>query len=425
MKPSIIEILNHKEALITVLSVIGAILLYSGCQIYRSRKYHLKELKALGLYQDETKEVMNDKTGLKERKVSSKIKVFWKGNKLIFTKYNRALGIKNFENLRPNLETLFGIKIELITFEKQLFSSQPKIILHTEAFPEKFLLSQIPELNIGQIFIGLGALGDFIVLEAKKKFENTLLIIGPKGSGKSVLILSILWSFFRTLSKHNRLNEYQLIVADNKGTDFIGVVDEFNGSYYQPFNLEELRGLVSRLRQHKAEIEATLAYLKVNKISPRHWDEIRNGKIDFPVPPKLFLVLDEMKAYFGSGKQIPKLSKETTEEELVRWEKYQLTQEFGNLVDFFAEQCRSTGIILLCASQSPNKSDYDYPDFINFPILISSQTNAQQSIQLVGDTSLNDNTLTRGKFVIRDEAGTRRFLAPLSIDLKGDENENK
>ena len=72
---------------------------------------------------------MNEKTGLKERRVSSKIKVYWKGNKLIFSKYNRAYGIKNFENLKPNLETLFGKKIELITHEKQWWSSQPKIIL--------------------------------------------------------------------------------------------------------------------------------------------------------------------------------------------------------------------------------------------------------------------------------------------------------
>ena len=120
-----------------------------------------------------------------------------------------------------------------------------------------------------------------------------------------------------------------------------------------------------------------------------------------------------------------KLSKDPTADELARKEKYDLTQEFGHLVNFFAEQCRSTGIVLICASQSPNKSDYDYPDFINFPILIASQTNAQQSIQLIGDTSLNDNTLTRGKFVIRDEIGTRRFLAPLSIKIKGDGDGSK
>ena len=425
MSLTVSELLKHKEALIAVFSVVGATLFYLSYRFYRGRKYHLKELKALGLYQDNTKDVMNEKTGLKERRVSSKIKVYWKANKLIFSKYNRAYGIKNFENLKPNLETLFGKKIELITHEKQWWSSQPKIILHTEAFPEKFLLSQVPSLIVGQLFIGIDALMNFIILEVIKNFENTLLIIGPKGSGKSVLINSIIRSFFQTLLKHNRLNEYQLIIADNKGTDFIEVVDEFKGSYYQPFNLDDLRELVGRLRQHKEEIEATLAFLKANKISPRHWDEIRTEDTKFYVPPKLFLVLDEMKAYFGSGKQAPKLSKDPTADELARKEKYDLTQEFGHLVNFFAEQCRSTGIVLICASQSPNKSDYDYPDFINFPILIASQTNAQQSIQLIGDTSLNDNTLTRGKFVIRDEIGVRRFLAPLSIKIKGDGDGSK
>ncbi len=46
-------------------------------------------------------------------------------------------------------------------------------------------------------------------------------------------------------------------------------------------------------------------------------------------------------------------------------------------------------------------------------------TNQQQSIQLIGDASLNDNSLTRGKFVIRDEIGTRRFLAPIPTQPQG------
>ena len=73
MFPTISELLKHKEALITVFSVVGATLFYFSYLIYRGRKYHLKELKALGFYQDETKDVMNEKTGLKERRVSSKI----------------------------------------------------------------------------------------------------------------------------------------------------------------------------------------------------------------------------------------------------------------------------------------------------------------------------------------------------------------
>lgn len=412
------QTLQNKEALVIATAVAGATLLYLAYCLYINRKYHLKELKALGLYQDNTREFKNEKTGLRERRVSSKIKVYWKKNKLIFAKYNRAYGVDDFERLRSKIQTLFGKKIELITHEKQWLSSQPRIILHTEAFPEKYLLSQRPKLNVGQIFLGLDALGRTVILEAIKNFENTLLILAPKGSGKSVLINGIISSFFETLQENRKLQDYQLIVCDNKGTDFIAVVERFKGSYYQPFNLDDLRELVGRLRAYKQQIEATLAYLKANKISPRSWDEIRGGKINFPVPPKIFLVMDEMKAYLGSGKLAPKLSKEPSEDELRRKEHYDLIQEFGHLTNFFAEQCRSTGLVLVCASQSPNKSDYDYPDFINFPVMVLGQANAQQSIQLIGDTSLNDNTLTRGKFVIRDEIGVRRFIAPLSIEIR-------
>lgn len=425
MTPFLAEVLKHKEALIAVITVIGATLFYYSYKIYKTQKYHLKELKALGLFQDDTKEIMNDQTGLKERRVSSKIKVCWKGNKLIFSKYNRAYGLKNFDNIRPNLETLFGKKIELITYEKQWINTQPKIIIHTEAFPKKFLLSQRPKLNVGQLFLGVDALNRFVILEAIKDFSNTLLCLAPKGSGKSVLINGIVTSFFETLEEQGRSNEYQLIIADNKGTDFIDIVDRFKGSYYQPFNLSDLRELVRRLRQYKEEIELTLTFLKTNKISPRHWDELRNEETKFFVPVKYVIICDEIKSYFGSGKSAPKISKEPTQEELNRKEKYDLTQEFGHLINFFAEQCRSTGVILICASQSPNKSDYDFPDFINFPILVLGQSNAQQSIQLIGDTSLNDNSLTRGKFIIRDEIGVRRFQAPLSIKIKGDGDDSE
>ena len=425
MFPTISELLKHKEALITVFSVVGATLFYLLYQVYRSRKYHLKELKALGLYQDDTKDVMNEKTGLKERRVSSKIKVYWKRNKLIFSKYNRAYGIKNFEGLKPNLETLFGKKIELITYEKQFWSSLPRIIIHTESFPENFLLSQRPKLNVGQLFLGVDALNRPVILETIKDFSNTVICLAPKGSGKSVLINGMITSFFETLEEHNQQDKYQLIIADNKGTDFIEVADRFKGSYYQPFNLKDLRELVGRLIQHKEEIEGTLEFLRAKKMSPRHWDELRTEDAKFYMPPKVFLVIDEGKNIFGSGKSVPKLSKEPTADELVRKEKYDLIQEFGHLVNYFAESCRSTGVVIIFASQSPNKGDYDFPDFINFNIMCLGQCNAQQSIQLIGDTSLNDNTLTRGKFVIRDEMGARRFLAPLSIKIRGNGDGSK
>lgn len=408
-----------KEALITIKLLIGAtLLIFYIRKIYLSKKYHLKELKALGFYQENTKEIKNEKTGLKDKRVSSSIKVYWSKNLLVFKKYNRAFGVADFEAKKDNLETLFNTKIELITFESQFFSSQPKIILHTEAFPKSFLLSERPKLKVGQLFLGIDALKKFVILEAIKDFENTLLCLAPKGSGKSILLNGITISFFETLEEHNKLSEYELIVCDNKGTDFIEVVERFKGSYYQPFNLKDLRELVEKLKHHKEQIEATLIYLRKNKISPRHWDELRGMNLDITIPKKIYLLMDEFKAYFGSGKSIPKLSKEPTQDELDRKEKYDLTQELGHLTDFLAEQCRSTGAILICASQSFNKGDYDFPSFTNFPIMVLGQANQQQSIQLIGDTSLNDNSLTRGKFVIRDEIGTRRFLAPLSIEIK-------
>lgn len=108
------ELLKHLGALIAISSALGATVFYFFYQIYRSRKYHLKELKALGFYQDNTRETMNERTGLKERRVSSKIRVYWQSNKLVFSKYNRALGVKNFEALKPNLESFNSYSVGLI-----------------------------------------------------------------------------------------------------------------------------------------------------------------------------------------------------------------------------------------------------------------------------------------------------------------------
>ena len=105
-----------KEALITIKLLIGAtLLIFYIRKIYLSKKYHLKELKALGFYQENTKEIKNEKTGLKDKRVSSSIKVYWSKNLLVFKKYNRAFGIADFEAKKGNLETLFNTKIELIS----------------------------------------------------------------------------------------------------------------------------------------------------------------------------------------------------------------------------------------------------------------------------------------------------------------------
>lgn len=417
MENLLLLIANNKFITIAVFSAVVVFTLFIR-RIYKSYKYHLKALKALGFYQDEIVEIQNKKTGLKTQRVNSKIKVYWKGSMLIFSQYNLAYSVKDFERLKPNLEGLFNISINRISYKKQWFSSQPKIILNAEQLPKKILISQRPKLNIGQIFLGIDIFKKPVILDTIKKFENTLLILAPKGSGKSILINSIIIAFFDTLIKLRKGNSYELIVADNKGTDFIGVIEKYKGSYYQPFDLQSLKNLVSKLKTHKHQIEITLKKLKERKISPRHWDELRDKNFDFDIPPKLFIILDEMKGYFGSGKQAPKLSKPPTHEELELLEHYNLIQEFGRLINYFAEQCRSTGIIIICASQSPNKTDYDYPDFINFPILVLGQANAQQSQQLLGNSSLNDNTLTRGVFIIRDEYEQRKFLSPLSINIK-------
>jgi hypothetical protein len=52
--------------------VVGVTLFYIAFKIYKNRKYHLKDLKALGFYQDETKEFRNEKTGLKEMRKFSR-----------------------------------------------------------------------------------------------------------------------------------------------------------------------------------------------------------------------------------------------------------------------------------------------------------------------------------------------------------------
>jgi hypothetical protein len=314
------------------------------------------------------------------------------------------------------------VKIDLITVEPQFFSSQPKIILHCETFPEKYYLEEMPRLEYGQLFLGFDSPKEPVILEAFKEFENSLLIFGGKNSGKSTLINSIGLSFHKTLKDLKKENEYFFVIVDNKGSDYHELAEATSAIYLQPFRLDHLRQIVSVLEEYKKYILEIRTILNDLKLSPRHWDDLKNVE-QIKLKPKLFLICDEMRAYWSSERKTIKLSKEASPEEIEEKEKVDLQNKFGRLFDFLADEARACGVILIGASQSPLKTDYDYPSsFINFPTLVLGQTSQQVSNQLIGDNSLNDTTLTRGTFVIKDQFGARKFKAPLpnSFKSKGD-----
>jgi hypothetical protein len=165
-----------------------------------SRRYHYKELKALGLFRETTKTFTDSITGVvKERIVQSSVKVRWQKNQLIFYRYNLAFSVNQFEALRPNLEHIFQKKIEAISSEKSWFPfCQPKIILHTEAFEDVLFLEESPkDLKPGQYWAGKSSLGKDVILDSVEKFQFSIGILGQAANGKGNVIYSMVyWSEF-------------------------------------------------------------------------------------------------------------------------------------------------------------------------------------------------------------------------------------
>lgn len=389
------------------------LLLFFTASVFRKIKYHYKELRELGFFQESKKTFSDPKGVIREKTVKAKIKVYWKGNKLIFSKYNLSFSKKDFEARKENLEHLFSKKIEEISTEKPfLFWQQKRIILHTEAFKDVLPFSECPKLKVGQIWLGKDGLSRDVVIDTIKDFQSTLLIVSHKGSGKSVLIRTIVKSFFKSLKETGRLEEYQLIFIDAKMTDFLDLIEEYQAKTFNPVFSEELKECVDFLSENKTRVDEYRRYLQTEKISLRHWDEAKGLDISEP-PKKLLIVIDEAKQFLAVRESL-KITKDSSEDEKALKERYDLEKKLAFLINNIAEIQRPTGNILLISSQDSRATTYAF-DFTNFKTMILGQQNQAQSHALTGSNIAEDKTLRNGKFIFVGDGEVKKIQAPLCL----------
>lgn len=387
-----------------------------------SRRYHYKELKALGLFRETTKTFTDSISGVvKERIVQSSVKVRWQKNKLVFYRYNLAFSVNQFEALRPNLEHIFQKKIEAISSEKSwLPFCQPHIILHTEAFKDVLLLDEAPkDLKPGQYWPGISSLGKNIVLDAVEKFQFSFGVYGQAANGKGNAIYSMVHTLSETWIEKTGELPYKPIFLDAKGTDYIPMIkryEKWGARTFNPIFLDELREVVELLQVYKREVDDYRRFLSQKEISVAHWFEIKEKYPELPLPPKPYLIIADETAQYLSPRSAVKITKDSSDEERELFERYQLEAKLAALLNSILQLFRSSGVVVFLANQASRETDLTI-DRTNIRTLLIGQQNATMSRLLTGSDIATDSTLVRGRFVFVGDGIVVKIQVPWILGL--------
>lgn len=389
---------------------------------YRKIKNHfrfrLKHLKELGIFFENRKRFTESGTkAIREKVISSSLGIHQEKNNIVFTKYNPAMAIPDFERLKPNLEHILGIKIEHISSQtSRLPWRQAKIILHTESFKRVLSMSECPTgLEPGQYWIGKTAIGDDLILDLRKG-DFSLGIFSLAGGGKGNSIMAVASSFLDTWVRATGSHFYRVLILDAKGTDFHGLIKKYSGTKsLNPIFLDELREAVLTLENYKQEIDEYRKYLADNGITISHWLEIKNKYPDLkPIPQPMLLICDELSQYMTPRPSI-RITKDSTEEQIKLKEQYELEEKLAILINSILQLFRSSGVFVILSNQTLKVEELTLQrtNIINF---ILGRNSAQMSRLLVGDEkTLTDTTLKSGRFIFSGNGQVIKVQVPFIL----------
>jgi hypothetical protein len=385
-------------------------------------RYHHKELRALGVFREQTKTFVDPKTGaVRDRVVKATLKVRWQKNRLIFFRYNLAFSQAEFERLKPNLEHIFRKKIEAISSEKSFLPwSQPKIILHTEAFKEVVLIEEKPKnLKAGEYWLGLTSLAEDLVIDTVEKFQFSLGILSQAGGGKGNALYTAVSTLCETWIEKTGELPFRLLFLDSKGTDYLSLIKKYQkweARTLNPIFIDELKIAVELLSAYKKEVDEYRRFLAQKEISVAHWYEIKTKHPELPPIPKPYLlVLDETAQYLSPRPTI-KLSKDSSDEEKELYERYQLEAKLASLLNSILQLFRSSGVVVLLANQASREGDLTI-DRTNIRTVLVGQQNAVMSRLLTGSDIATDSTLVRGKFIFAGDGRVVKVQVPWVLGL--------
>lgn len=400
----------------------GAIVFHLARRLITSNRYHYKELKALGLFRETTKTFIDPKTGaVRERAVKSTIRVRWKQNKLIFSRYNLSFSSVDFERLKPNLEHIFRKKIEAITSEKSWFPFvQARIVIHTEAFKDVVLLNEAPtNLKAGEYWLGKTALGEDLFLDTVEKFQFSLGIFSQAGGGKGNALYTAVSTLCDTWIERTGELPFRIIFLDSKGTDYLSLIkkyEKWGARTLNPIFIDELREAIELLQAYKKEVDEYRRFLSQSGVSVAHWFEIKAKHPELPPPVKPYLIVADETAQYLSPRPTIKLTKDSGDEERELHERYQLEAKLSSLLNSILQLFRSSGAVVFLANQASRETDLTI-DRTNMRTLLIGQQNAVMSRLLTGSDIATDSTLVRGRFVFAGDGKVVKVQVPWVLGL--------
>jgi hypothetical protein len=390
--------------------------------LYRKIKNHFRfrksQLKALGIYHEKRKRLTDPNTkAIREKVISSTLKIHQEQNNIVLTKYNPAFAIPDFERLKPNLEHILGIKIEHISSRKSRVPwRQAPIILHNESFRDFLSMTECPKtLEPGQYWLGRTAIGEDLILDLRKG-DFSLGIFSLAGGGKGNSIMAVASSFLDTWKKATGTHFYRVLILDAKGTDFHGLIKEYPGTKtLNPIFLDELREAVLILENYKREIDEYRKYLADNGITISHWLKIKDKYPELkPIPQPMLLICDELSQYMTPRPSI-RITKDSTDEQIQLREQYDLEDKLAMLINSILQLFRSSGVFVILSNQTLKVEELTLQrtNIINF---LLGRNSAQMSRLLVGDEkTLTDTTLKAGRFVFSGNGQVIKVQVPFIL----------
>lgn len=395
-----------------ILLALGLFISFKILQLYWRIISKRNELESLGLASEKVifiKDIANP--ALKRQVIKRELKVHKNKNSIVFYKYNSNYGLEDFNNIKDKLETIYNIKIDTITKEKPfLFWNQAIIKIHFNSF-KTYSIEELPKLKRGEMFAGFNVLNEPCILDTINDFENLIIILGGKGSGKSILLRTLIYSFLNSFTTQ----EHKFVLVDFKaGNDFHDLLEEFNGELINPTKISGLKRIVEILEINKRDFEQFSDVISQKKLGITHFD--KSKEFGLSAPQKYFFVFDEAKQYLSETKEV-KLSKEPSDDELEEFEKYKLKKRLASLVNNFSDTNRLSGSVMTISTQDSRSTSYSFA-FHNFKTMFLGQQNQVQSQALTGTNIATDKDLRFGKFIAIANGTVQKIQTPLFIELK-------
>ena len=272
------------------------------------------------------------------------------------------------------------------------------------------------DLALGEMWLGLDVTLKAITLDTIGKFQFVLGIFSQTGGGKGNLISGAVKSLLGTWIKKTGSHPYNFLILDAKGTDYFRILEEFNGKTLNPIHFDELTEAVETLKAYVDEVNNYRRYLSENRVSVSHWFQIKDRFPQLkPIPRPLLLLCDETTQYLQPRPSI-KITKESTEAQKQLKAKYDLEEELAFLVNTILQLFRSSGVVVIVATQASREGDLNL-DRTNIKNLCIGQQNSVMSRALTGSDIAEDSTLVRGRFIFSGDGQVARIQSPWVLDV--------